>query len=861
MTILINDIRNLFIDFFKKKQHILVPPSSLLSPIDDNSLMFTNAGMNQFKDIFLGNKISEYKRVVNSQLCFRVSGKHNDINNVGHDLYHHTIFEMLGNWSFNDFFKKEIIEWSYELLTNVFNIEPERLFITVFDGNKYLKQDKISFNIWNEYLSKDHIKYDNFKNNFWEMANYGPCGPCSEIHIDLRSKKERLLEPGINLVNKNHPKIIELWNLVFIEYNKYIDGSLNLLENKYVDTGMGLERLSMVLQNKNSTYDTNEYQIIIESICNILNIRYKEYSKYDIAIRIVADHIKAAVLIINEGQKPSNHGAGYVIRRIIRRAIRYSYVNLSIDYNYMHNLVDIISAIYLIDQNKCNVIKDIISFEESNFLNTLKLGINRFNKYIKNNNFISGEFAFLLYDTYGFPIDIIHMMAEEKGILVDIDTFHKNLNKQKNRSSLNHKDKLNPNSDWIIINSCKNFNVHFCGYTESSCECIILKYRHVIIKNIKYYHIVINKTPFYSVQGGQINDTGTIYNSDISINVINVFKENNLIIHLCDKIPINIEDKFIASINIKNRKLISNNHTATHLLNYALKKILQYGIKQKGSFLNADYLRFDFDYPYSISYSQILDIEEKINTIITSNIIKKEYIISFKEAKQFNIEYLPHISYEKNVRVIEFNNISKELCGGTHVNSTIEIKMFKIISCKSISSGIKRIEAITGDMVYNYLTKKSEEINNVQKILKSNSDISKSVNKLINNNVIINNKFKLLFDLYYEIVYKNLIQNIIYINDKKLILSIINPLFKSSLATIFNNIIKELKNVLIVLLLYDNKNYSIFVRDSLNNDSINSLSISKKIVNEYNGSLKSINDNYCILLNTNVYDKRINDFF
>lgn len=758
-----NNLRALFIDFFKQKGHHFVPSSPIVVK-NDPTLMFTNAGMNQFKDIFLGNKDAEHKRVVNSQKCLRVSGKHNDLEEVGHDTYHHTMFEMLGNWSFGDYFKKEAIAWAWEFLTDVLKIDKDRLYVTVFEGSsdEGLQPDYEAFEYWKNWVSEDRILFGSKKDNFWEMGDTGPCGPCSEIHIDLRNEQDRTKIPGKELVNKGSPEVIEIWNLVFIQFNRKADGSLEPLPNKHVDTGMGFERLAMVVQNKKSNYDTDIFQPLIKHISSLANVNYGEQHHSDVAMRVIADHIRAVSFAIADGQLPSNNGAGYVIRRILRRAIRYGYTYFNLNepfiYKLVETLVNQMGNYYNELKEQKSLIEKVIFEEEQAFLRTLETGIRRFEQYLakeqenlKQNPVISGTFAFELYDTYGFPIDLTQIIAREHNLSVDINTFEKCLQEQKDRSK---KDAQVDTSDWIDI--ANNAEIEFCGYDELEMLTSIVKYRKIQQKGKTFYHIVLQKTPFYAESGGQVGDSGWIISqkTNKSIAVFNTFKENQLIIHLTDTLPENVNDTFIARVDVEKRKRTECNHSATHLLHEALRTVLGTHVEQRGSLVHPDYLRFDFSHPQKMTNEEITKVENIVNSKIWASIPLKEYrSMPIEQAKKMGAIALFGEKYNEEVRVIKFDT-SVELCGGTHVKNTAHIGIFKILSESAISAGIRRIEAVTQNKAFEILNNSYNELkqarllfntNNLLKAIESQFSELKKLQKI--NELLINDKIQQLKDL------------------------------------------------------------------------------------------------------------------
>ena len=709
-----SQVRQQFIDFFKAKGHKQVPSASILNNYDEN-LMFTNAGMNQFKNIFLGTEEPNDLRIVNSQKCLRVSGKHNDLEEVGIDTYHHTFFEMLGNWSFGDYFKEEIINWSFELLTDHYKINKEDLYVTVFKGSTEdnTPADEESFNYWKKFFPEEKIIYCDKKENFWEMGEYGPCGPCSEIHIDIRSKDEKNKINARDLINKDHPHIIEIWNLVFIQYNRLTDGSLKKLDKKYVDTGMGLERLCMVLQNKKSTYETDLFESLISELEKISGSKYLEDDKIDKAIRVISDHTRAVVISIADGQHPSNIGSGYVIRRILRRAIRFGYTYLDIKDPFIYKLVSKVSKDLqntypnIKDENK--IIETVIKDEESAFLKTLDQGIILLNKLIKNSNskIINGKDAFKLYDTYGFPIDLTSLIAAESGFEIDINGFEENMQKQKERSSSQSKLKY---SEWNIID--ENVKSNFIGYDKLKSEMNLIRFREVEIENGMNFHLVFDNTPFYAESGGQIGDTGSIEStSEEVIKIIDTIKDNDYIIHVTNKMP-NIQDSpFIGMVDSKRRQQITSNHTSTHLLNLALKRILGTNVEQRGSMISEESFRFDFSHQSKLSKEELNKVEDYVNNLINESIdLVEDRTADYKEVIEKGAIGLFSEKYGEKVRTIKFND-SYELCGGTHVKNTKDIGSFKIISEGSQAFGIRRIVATSSE-------KKILEENLKQKALK-----------------------------------------------------------------------------------------------------------------------------------------------
>jgi alanyl-tRNA synthetase len=732
------EIRNSFLDFFRSKEHVIVPSAPIVVK-NDPTLMFTNAGMNQFKDIFLGNQPSKWKRAADTQKCLRVSGKHNDLEEVGHDTYHHTMFEMLGNWSFGDYFKKEAISYAWEYLTEVVKIDKDRLYVTVFGGDEKDRQpaDMEAYGYWKEHVSEDRIIYGNKKDNFWEMGETGPCGPCSEIHIDLRDDEARKQIPGRDLVNMDDPQVIEIWNLVFMQYNRLADGHLVELPAKHVDTGMGFERLVRVLQGKTSNYDTDVFQPLIQEIAKLSGIEYGKAEKTDIAMRVIADHLRAVSFAIADGQLPSNTGAGYVIRRVLRRAVRYGFTFLGFDEPFVCNLLPIL--VHQMEYNfpeikaQQELVSKVIREEEAAFLRTLAQGIKRFEGYVEQHpkQNIDGDFAFELFDTFGFPIDLTQLMAGEKGLDVDMEGFKAKLEEQKNRS---RKAAEKANGDWVVVNESEQPTV-FVGYTESQSECHILRFREVIAKKQKHFEIVLDKTPFYAEMGGQVGDTGTLSSENETIKILNTVKENNLVIHITDQLPQNPETAFIAAIDTERRQRIANNHSATHLMHAALRQVLGTHVEQKGSMVDDQRLRFDFSHFAKMTSEEIRQVEKIVNRKIRENIPNVTYAeLPLEEAKAMGATALFGEKYGDKVRVVVFDkNYSMELCGGCHTSATGNIGCFKIVSESAIAAGIRRIEAITGEAVENYLDEQLDLIGQLRETVKAN-DLVKGVASLSEQN-------------------------------------------------------------------------------------------------------------------------------
>ena len=735
------EIRNSFLDFFRSKEHAIVPSAPIVVK-NDPTLMFTNAGMNQFKDIFLGNQPAKWNRAADTQKCLRVSGKHNDLEEVGHDTYHHTMFEMLGNWSFGDYFKKEAIAYAWEYLTEVVKIDKDRLYVTVFGGDEKDGQpaDMEAYGYWKEHVSEDRIIYGNKKDNFWEMGETGPCGPCSEIHIDLRDDEARKQVAGRDLVNKDDPQVIEIWNLVFMQYNRMANGQLVELPAKHVDTGMGFERLVRVLQGKTSNYDTDVFQPIIQEIAKMSGIEYGKAEKTDVAMRVVADHLRAVSFAIADGQLPSNNSAGYVIRRVLRRAVRYGFTFLGFEEPFVYKLLPILvqqmEHNYPEMKSQQELVGKVIREEEASFLRTLAQGIKRFEGYVEQhpNQDIDGNFAFELFDTFGFPIDLTQLMAAEKGINVDMDGFKANLEEQKNRS---RKAAEKANGDWVVVNASEEPTM-FVGYTDMSCESHILRFREVVAKKKTHFEIVLDKTPFYAEMGGEVGDTGTLTSENETIKIINTVKENNLVIHITEQLPQNPEVAFTAAVDVERRQRIANNHSATHLMHAALRQVLGSHVEQKGSLVDDQRLRFDFSHFAKMTPEEIRQVEKIVNQKIRENIPNVTYAeIPIDEAKAMGATALFGEKYGDKVRVVVFDkDYSMELCGGCHTSATGNIGMFKIVSEGAIAAGIRRIEAITGEAVEQYLDEQLDLIGRLRESVKS-PDLVKAVTSLNEQNAAL----------------------------------------------------------------------------------------------------------------------------
>lgn len=795
------EIRKTFLDFFKSKQHSIVPSAPIVLK-DDPTLMFSNSGMTQFKDFFLGYKEPKNKRTADTQKCLRVSGKHNDLDDVGKDTYHHTMFEMLGNWSFGDYFKKEAIEWAWELLTEVFAIPKDRLYVTIFEGDndERLDRDLEAYNLWKEHISEDRILLGNKKDNFWEMGETGPCGPCSEIHVDIRSDEERKKIDGKDLVNNDHPHVIEVWNLVFMEFLRKADGTLEKLPKKNVDTGMGFERLCMILQGKDSNYDTDVFQPIIKKIEEISGLTYGDNANVDIAIRVLADHIRAIAFSIADGQLPSNSGAGYVIRRILRRAIGYAYRVLQIKEPILHKLVPVINTqmgdFFPEISKQEKLISEIIKEEEIGFLRTLDQGLQRLANFMESNpglKVIPGEVVFELYDTYGFPSDLSRIIAEDHGISIDEKGFNMEMNKQKERSKSATNFK---NYDWVILE--EDEVEEFVGYDFLDTHVKITRYRKVENKEGVFYQLVFQITPFYAESGGQVGDIGYIENLNEKIEILNTKKENNLIIHTVKELPKYPEFPFHAIVDIKRREAITKNHSATHLLHEALREVLGKHVEQKGSFVGPEYLRFDFSHFSKMSSEEIQEVEKIVNTKIYERLeLEENRAVPFKKALDMGAMALFGEKYGDLVRVIKFGN-SVELCGGTHVKNTHEIIFFKIMSESSSSAGVRRIEAITGETGMNFLKDQFSQYDRLKNFLKQTDDPLKSIEKLYLENDQLKKQVEQLNKEkanHEKLIWKNSINVVNGIN----YIGLITDLNAASVKDLIFQLKKEISNLFIII--------------------------------------------------------------
>lgn len=730
------EIRESYKSFFASKGHQIVPSAPMVVK-GDPTLMFTNAGMNQFKDIILGHAEIKYPRVADSQKCLRVSGKHNDLEEVGHDTYHHTMFEMLGNWSFGDYFKKEAIEWAWEFLTEVLKVDKSRLYVTVFEGaeDEGLHRDEEAAGYWAQYLPQERILNGNKHDNFWEMGDQGPCGPCSEIHIDIRSEEERKAVDGLTLVNQGHPQVIEIWNLVFMQFNRKADGSLDSLPNHVIDTGMGFERLCMAIQGKTSNYDTDVFTPIIQAISTLTGVNYGADAKSDVAMRVIADHIRTIAFAITDGQLPSNAKAGYVIRRILRRAVRYGYTFLgrrdAFMYSLIPALIDSMGDAYPELIKGKDLIQRVIKEEEESFLRTLETGIRLLEKKIEelgSNKTLSGDDAFVLYDTYGFPLDLTALILSEHGCGLDEEGFNVAMEAQRARA---RNAAALDTEDWVIL---REGETTFLGYDYTECDTEILRYRKVKQKNKEYYQVVLSSTPFYAEMGGQVGDSGYLTDGTTKYEVFDTKRENNLPVHLMTKLPEDASCELTAIINVEKRHAAEANHTATHLLHEALREILGTHVEQKGSFVSPDVLRFDFSHFSKVEPSDLRKVEQLVNERIRENFPREEFRnVPIAEAQAMGAMALFGEKYGEEVRVLKYGT-SVELCGGTHVSATGRIGFFRIISESSVAAGVRRIEAVTGAGAEKMLYQVEDLLKEVKELFNNNPQIITAIKKTIEEN-------------------------------------------------------------------------------------------------------------------------------
>ena len=855
-----NKVRQTFLDFFKSKGHHIVPSAPMVVK-GDPTLMFINSGMAPFKDVFLGNAPIKYPRIADTQKCLRVSGKHNDLEEVGVDTYHHTMFEMLGNWSFGDYFKKEAISWAWELLTDVYKIDKDRLYVTVFEGSADdgLGFDQEAYDTWKQFIDEKRILNGNKKDNFWEMGDMGPCGPCSEIHYDGRSDEDRQKVDGATLVNNDDPQVIEIWNNVFMEFERKADGSLIKLPKQHVDTGMGFERLVRVLQGKQSNYDTDVFMPLIHKIEELSSHRYdthdeqkhKKQQLINVAMRVIADHIRTISFSIADGQLPSNTGAGYVIRRILRRAIRYGYQTLNLKEPFMYRIVPTLAhqlgeAFSELNTQKL-LIEKVIREEELSFYKTLEIGLKRIDQVCIDTNaahkkIISGKVVFELYDTFGFPLDLTSLIARGYDLSIDEKEFEACLLEQKNRSRL---ATAVDTDDWLYIEENKKLiensekETEFIGYEELECEAFIIRYRKVKAKNKEQYHLVFNKTPFYAESGGQVGDVGSIENINEKINITDTKKENGVIIHYCDKLPEKINSLFTAKVNSTERLLTTNNHSATHLLHAALRLVLGTHVEQKGSLVNEEHLRFDFSHFSKITDDELHQIEKLVNTKIRENIKGSTELMAIDDAKKTGAMALFGEKYGDVVRVVTFDkNYSVELCGGCHVKATGQIGYFKIISEGAVAAGIRRIEAVTSVKAEAFFDNQTQLINEVKTILKGSKDVVKSVTNLMDENAELQKQVAALYKEKGNTLKKELMANVEKRGDVNVIISKIN--FDNAEET--KNVLYELRNevpnlfCVIAQEIKSKPSISIIINDNLVKEkNLNAGTLIRDLAKEING--------------------------
>ena len=773
------EIRKSFLDFFASKGHKIVPSAPMVIK-GDPTLMFTNAGMNQFKNIILGNDPIKYPRVADSQKCLRVSGKHNDLEEVGHDTYHHTMFEMLGNWSFGDYFKAEAIAWAWEYLTEVLKLDKDRLYVTVFEGSaaEGLERDNEAADIWAKYIAVDRIINGNKKDNFWEMGDTGPCGPCSEIHIDLRPDAERAQVNGRDLVNGDHPQVIEIWNNVFMQYNRKADGSLEPLPNKVIDTGMGFERLCVAVQGKTSNYDTDVFQPLLKAVGEICGAEYGKDNKVDVAMRVVADHIRTIAFAITDGQLPSNAKAGYVIRRILRRAVRYGYTFLAQRQAFMYRLIpaliDNMGEAYPELGAQQTLIEKVIKEEEDSFLRTLETGIRLLDRVMADTKAagkteISGVDAFTLYDTYGFPLDLTELILKENDLTLDVEAFNAEMQKQKDRA---RNAAAVETGDWVVV---REGDIEFVGYDQTQCDTQILRYRKLVQKNKEYYQVVLSCTPFYAEMGGQVGDSGWLITEDGNgVEIRDTKRENNLPVHIMNKLPEDVTCNFLAKINTEKRAAAEANHTATHLLHKALRDLLGSHVEQKGSYVSPEVLRFDFSHFQKVTPEEIRKVEHAVNKMIRQNIALDEHRdLPIEEAKAMGAMALFGEKYGDSVRVVRYGD-SIELCGGTHASATGNIGLFRIVSESSIAAGVRRIEAVTAEYAELLIDEMQDNQTSIKELLNNTPDVLTAIKKNIEESADLRKKVENFMQERAMMLRDSLVQRAEEIGDIKVIRHISN---------------------------------------------------------------------------------------
>lgn len=856
-----NKVRQTFLDFFKSKGHEIVPSAPMVVK-GDPTLMFINSGMAPFKDIFLGNAAIKYPRVADTQKCLRVSGKHNDLEEVGVDTYHHTMFEMLGNWSFGDYFKKDAIAWAWELLTEVYKIDKSRLYVTVFEGSveENVPFDQEAYDTWKLYVDESRILKGNKKDNFWEMGDTGPCGPCTEIHYDGRSDAERAKVDGATLVNNDDPQVIEVWNNVFMEFMRKADKSLEKLPAQHVDTGMGFERLVRVLQGKQSNYDTDVFTPLLHKIEDLSGLRYKPEGEeshkkqqiINIAMRVIADHIRTISFSIADGQLPSNTGAGYVIRRILRRAIRYGYQSLNIKEPFMYRIVPTLAHQLGQQFPELNsqkiLIEKVIKEEETSFYKTLEIGLKRIDQVCidltnsKSGKVIDGKVVFELYDTFGFPLDLTSLIARGYDLSIDEKEFNVLLDEQRNRSRAATSVDTD---DWISVEKNKKTSdntiaeTEFVGYTDLECDANIVRYRKVKAKNKEQFQIVLDKTPFYAESGGQIGDAGTLSNINETINITDTKKENGVIIHFCDKLPENMEASFVAKVNKSKRTFTENNHSATHLLHAALRQVLGTHVEQKGSLVNDEHLRFDFSHFSKITDEELIQIEKIVNTKIRENIFSNIKQMTIDDAKKTGAMALFGEKYGDVVRVVEFDkNYSIELCGGTHVKATGQIGYFKITSESAVAAGIRRIEAVTAIKAEEFFDNQTATLNEVKALLKNNKDVVKSLSNLVEENNDLQKQLQFLLKEKAQSIKQSLLSKVIAKNGINVIVEQITFDSAEEIKNILFEIRNQVENCVCVIgaEVKGKPSISVIIDDNLVKDkNLNAGNIIRDLAKEING--------------------------
>ncbi|MDY4520056.1 MAG: alanine--tRNA ligase [Bacteroidales bacterium] len=801
-----NEVRQSFLDFFASKGHKIVPSAPMVIK-GDPTLMFTNAGMNQFKDIILGNVPITANRVADSQKCLRVSGKHNDLEEVGHDTYHHTMFEMLGNWSFGNYFKEDAIAFAWEFLTEVIKLDKDRLYVTIFEGatDEGVARDEEAYNAWAQHVSPDRIIDGNKHDNFWEMGDTGPCGPCSEIHIDMRPDEERKQVSGRDLVNKDNPQVIEIWNLVFMQYNRKANGQLEPLPNHHVDTGMGFERLVRAVQHKTSNYDTDVFTPLLDKIAELSGVKYGAAEKTDVAMRVMADHIRTIAFSITDGQLPSNNKAGYVIRRILRRAVRYNYTFLggkeTTLYKLVPTLVETMGGAYPELKAQQELVTKVIKEEEESFLKTLATGINMLGGIMadvkkKKGNTVSGRVAFELYDTYGFPLDLTELILRENGLQTDVEEFNREMAAQKDRA---RNATAIEAGDWVTLDP-KADKEDFLGYDQLEADVHIVRYRKVKAKNKEQFQVIFNATPFYGESGGQVGDTGTITDASGKVTkVIDTIKENNLITHICAELPADVEHPVHVAVDAHRRQLIANNHSATHLLQEALRTVLGSHVEQKGSFVTADSLRFDFSHFQKVTDEELAQVEKLVNQKIRSNMpLEEQRAMPIEEARKLGAMSLFGEKYGDKVRVVKFGT-SVEFCGGTHVQATGCIGFFKIIAESSVSAGVRRIEAITADGADRFVSGLVETIRDLGEALKGSKDLRKSIEQLVRNNTKLQEKAETMMTSIIAAEKESLKRDAETFGSRVLIVSEVKPIFAEKLRDLAYQLRGEYDEAVIVL--------------------------------------------------------------